>query len=209
MMPGMTPETAEAAAPAPVPLAQAFRQAPDSVNPAAIPASAPLVFGYGNGAVSRWRIRDWWKFPASGRVVIDVDGSLWDDSDEADVEAGDLDIAGAVEWIRKRGQFHSWWGSLYCNYKNTYPQLRAAIDAAGFAQHTGYHIADWNLTLAEAEQLLGGGIWAVQYESASQTGKGYDLSVVHAVHPFPAPVLLEGIQVAARFSDGTVKNWSA
>jgi hypothetical protein len=149
----------------------------DSVNPNAIPNRTALVAGYLDGAVSKWPSSAAARF---GRVVwITTNGSRHD-ADVADVETGDLNAAGAVEWLRHATSprptiytSRSWW-----------PTVKGATDAAGL--HCDWWIADWTYT----PHTLPGAV-AVQFTDPPHSGGSFDLSlVVDAYWPNkpPAPV---------------------
>ena len=117
-----------------------------------IPVTAPKVAGYSTGTADiRWTAADWDRFPHSGKVRINQDGST-DISeagvgDVADYEPGAFTEAQVLEWVKLRK--HS---NLACAvYVATANQatLTRALRAAG---HTGVDlwVANWSLSEAEA-----------------------------------------------------------
>jgi hypothetical protein len=72
----------------------------DSVDPNAIPADAPIVAGYDDGALYAWPASAWDRFTGT-KVHITVTGQTLT-SQWGDVEWGDMDEAGAADWVRRQ-----------------------------------------------------------------------------------------------------------
>jgi hypothetical protein len=121
-----------------------------------IPVNTPKVAGYITGTPDiRWTTADWDRFPNSGKVRINQDGST-DVSeagfgDVADFEAGAFTQAQVLEWVKLR-KHSSLPSAVYVAASNR-ASLTSALQAAG---HTGVDlwVADWSLSEAEAVGLL-------------------------------------------------------
>jgi hypothetical protein len=138
----------------------------DSVTPAAIPAGADLVAGYGNGAY-KWSPADWARFPHAAHVRIDVLGSDPEGCGVLDVEPGDATPQTAPAWVRKR-QAHGFRAVIYTALANV-----AAVQAACHGiSHIGYWVADWT---GSPHHVDIPGLIAVQYRNTP----GYDVSAVY------------------------------
>jgi hypothetical protein len=121
-----------------------------------IPVSTPKVAGYITGTADiRWTTADWDRFPNSGKVRINQDGST--DVSEAgianvaDYEAGAFTEAQVLEWVKLRK--HS---DLACAIYVAASSRAALTSALKEAGHTGVDlwVADWSLSEAEAAELL-------------------------------------------------------
>jgi hypothetical protein len=145
-----------------------------------IPASAPKVAGYVTGTgVVPWDDADWARFPHSGHVRIDQSpaGATYaaGKADVYDIE----NLAGTPAHFPGLVKTRLAGGLAFCDFyasRATVAQVAAALDAAGPAHWYGSHVrlwlADWNLSLNEAEDAVGthlGGflIVAVQWASPS------------------------------------------
>jgi hypothetical protein len=121
-----------------------------------IPVTAPKVAGYSTGTADiRWTTADWDRFPNSGKVRINQDGST-DISeagldDVADYEPGAFTEAQVLEWVKLRK--HSNLGCAVYVATANQASLTRALRAAG---HTGVDlwVANWSLSEAEAARLL-------------------------------------------------------
>lgn len=155
----------------------------DSTKPSLIPADVAMVAGYINGMYA-WSQADWRRFPHAAHVRIDVTGADPFGSDVADVERGDLSIAGAVQWVEMRQRERGWWSCCYVDRSN----LAELRDAMGNL-HTMFWVADWTGVphVVEGERIC-----AVQYLSTSH----YDVSEVFSPEWFPSPVKPSGDQFA-------------
>jgi hypothetical protein len=151
----------------------------DSVNPYAIPRGTALAAGYLDGHISQWPAGAASRF---GRVVwITTNGSRHD-ADVADVEAGDLNAAGAVAWLRSATSRRP---TIYTS-RSQWASVAAAVRQAGL--HCEWWIADWT---GRAHSL--DGAVAVQYTDPPGSGGQFDLSLVVDAYwpskpPQPAPV---------------------
>lgn len=141
-----------------------------------IPVKSPKVAGYvtGSGAIP-WTDADWNRFPNAGEIHINQDpnssallGHVFD------IENGAWTVAGAIEALKTRKD-HGRFLNLYCS-ESIVGDVQTALKAGGFAlaDDVGLWVADWSLTLAQAEALLGtrpdggvGTIKAVQWASPS------------------------------------------
>lgn len=128
----------------------------DSVN---IPPSFQKVAGYDTGAGSvPWQAHAWDRFPKSGHIHIDQSPGLSayaaGTAAVADVEPG----AGTIEAFitathqrNARGQY----GHLYASMANLPAYIGDMIGSGLDLSKTDFWIADWNLSQAEASQLVG------------------------------------------------------
>jgi hypothetical protein len=176
----------------------------DSVNPGAIPSTAQMVAGYVNGPRSQWPASGWDRWGHGvPKIRIDVNGSDPYGSDVADVENGDLTIAGAVEWVKLR-QARGWWSAAYTSESNL-----VSLEAAMGSLDCEYWVARWGITEADATAMLTGRIVAVQFWNDQTNNR--DVSVVNdawfpspALSPPPVPVAhLVTATVTGTYSDGT------
>jgi hypothetical protein len=121
-----------------------------------IPVSTPKVAGYVTGTPEiQWTTADWDRFPRSGKVRINQDGST-DVSeagiaDVADYEPGAFTEAQVLEWVKLRKHSH-----LACAVYVAASNRASLTSALREAGHTGVDlwIADWSLSEAEAVRLL-------------------------------------------------------
>jgi len=179
----------------------------DSVNPSAIPPAAQVVAGYVNGPVSQWPASGWDRFPHAVRIRIDVGRPPAPlTADVADVEDSDYTPRTFVDEFVVPRHARDWWSAGYASVE----LLAGNLDLFAQAPQTVYWVADWNLSEAQAIQVLAGraptnvpttAAWqqviarldgrivAVQWASPSSNGlPGYDESVVSdAWFPPPAP----------------------
>jgi hypothetical protein len=121
-----------------------------------IPVNTPKVAGYSTGTPDiRWTAADWDRFPRSGKVRINQDGST--DVSEAsianvaDFEVGAFTEAQVVEWVKLRKHSHIA-SAIYVAASNR-ASLTSALREAGL---TGVDlwVADWSLSEAEAAKML-------------------------------------------------------
>ena len=177
----------------------------DSVNPSAIPSTAVMVAGYVNGPKSQWPASGWDRWGTGvPKLRIDVNGSDPYGSDVADVENGNLTIAGAVEWVKLR-QARGWWSAAYSDLSH-HGELTTAMGSLDCE----YWIASWGISEAQAESMLTGRVVAVQFFNHPVTN--YDVSVVNdawfpsppPTPPTPAPHL-ESVTLTGTYSDGNRK----
>jgi hypothetical protein len=121
-----------------------------------IPVNTPKVAGYITGTPDiQWTNADWDRFPRSGKVRINQDGST--DVSEAgvgnvaDCEPGAFSVAQVVEWVKLRK--HSNIASAVYVSASEQGSLTGALREAG---HTGVDlwVANWDLSEAEAADLL-------------------------------------------------------
>ena len=121
-----------------------------------IPVSTPKVAGYVTGTPDiRWTTADWDRFPHSGKVRINQDGST-DISeasvgDVADYEPGAFTEAQVLEWVKLRKHSH-----LACAVYVAESNQASLTSALRLAGHTGVSlwVANWSLSEAEAVRLL-------------------------------------------------------
>lgn len=121
-----------------------------------IPVNTPKVAGYVTGTADiRWTNADWDRFPHSGKVRINQNGST-DVSeasvgDVADYEPGAFTEAQVLEWVKLRKHSHLAC-AVYVAASNR-ASLTSALRAAG---HTGVDlwVANWSLSEAEAADML-------------------------------------------------------
>jgi hypothetical protein len=121
-----------------------------------IPVNTPKVAGYSTGAADiRWTNADWDRFPNSGKVRINQDGSTdiseASIADVADCEPGAFSEAQVLEWVKLRKHSH-----LACAVyvaASSQASLTSALREAGL---TGVDlwVANWSLSEAEAARLL-------------------------------------------------------
>ena len=147
----------------------------DSVEPGAIPVTAPVVLGYTAPSRYAWSAQDWQRFPASNHVEITPNASY--PADVLDVEFGDATPNQAPAWVlMMRKQAGYWSPVVYCNY-STWQAVQDAFNLAG-VPHPGYWIAEY----PGGGQILPtlNGITAVahQYADPNTSGGHYDLSVI-------------------------------
>jgi hypothetical protein len=121
-----------------------------------IPVNTPKVAGYITGTPDiRWTNADWDRFPHSGKVRINQDGST-DVSeagvaDVADYEPGAFSEAQVLEWVKLRKHSH-----LACAVYVAASNQASLTNALREAGHTGVDlwVANWDLSEAEAVNLL-------------------------------------------------------
>lgn len=127
-----------------------------NINP-----SVAKVAGYVTGTPDiEWTDADWARFPNSGHVRIDQGHGnlLIDGVDAYDVEFGALSPSMMPDIVKQRiGAGHQW-TTIYAGHAKL-QACRLALEQAG--QHGWYYghvdawLADWNLTQAQAQALLG------------------------------------------------------
>lgn len=150
----------------------------DSVDPAAIPASATMVAGYADGRyanLGEMRTR----FPRATVVSIAV---RWTTRSQVlDVETGDATPAEAVQWCTQTmADKNNHELTVYCN-TDTWPTVRAAFRTAGVTEPQ-YLVAQY-----DGNATIPAGAIGKQYENTP----GWDRSVVAdywpGVDPAPSP----------------------
>jgi hypothetical protein len=121
-----------------------------------IPVSAPKVAGYITGTPDiQWTAADWARFPRSGKVQINQDGStcvsLAGVANVADYEPGAFTQEQVLEWVKLRKHSHLAC-AVYVSASNQ-ASLTSALQEAGY---TGVDlwVANWSLSEAEAAELL-------------------------------------------------------
>jgi hypothetical protein len=121
-----------------------------------IPVNTPKVAGYSTGTPDiRWTAADWDRFPKSGKVRINQDGSTdvreASIADVADYEPGAFTEAEVVEWVKLR-KHSNLACAIYVAAANR-ASLTSALKRAGY---TGLDlwVADWSLSEAEAAKIL-------------------------------------------------------
>jgi hypothetical protein len=164
----------------------------DSVTATDIPIDAPMVSGYGDEQVNRyrWSAQDWARFPNAVKLVTVISAAT-DDGDELDIETGDATPAQAPEWVRLRVAAGRSKVSLYMN-RSTWPAVQQAVNAAGLADRVVYRVAQYTGTPFTLP-----GAWAVQYADPATSGGHYDLSYVVDLSWFgiaPAPPVFPASQ---------------
>jgi hypothetical protein len=131
-----------------------------------IPVSTPKVAGYITGTPSvKWTEQDWDCFPAAGKLRIDQSPSLasyaGNAASVADIEPGAGTISAYVEACHYRLRI----GRLlwfYCD-QATVGQVSAALQQASLPLgKCGVWLANWNLSQAEADAVLGTAIAGVR-----------------------------------------------
>jgi hypothetical protein len=144
-----------------------------------IPVSAPKVAGYVTGTSDiEWTTADWARFPKSGKVRINQNGSTdiseASIADVADYEAGAFTEAEVIEWVKLRK--HS---NLACAVYVAASNKAGLTSALKKAGHTGVDlwVADWSLSEAEAAKLLttSGAYPVVAVQWASPTSNPHTL----------------------------------
>ena len=142
----------------------------DSVDPWAIPTSAPAVAGYVDG-LYRWAPEAWARFPGIPHVTITVTGLHG--ARVCDCETGDLSAGAAAAWaVGELWQLRR--PTIYCN-RSTWPDVQAAL--AGL--QVGASEVDWWIAAPSGIPLLIPGTVATQYawHSLGQVAENVDLSV--------------------------------
>lgn len=153
----------------------------DSTTAADIPARAPMVAGYIDGAFA-WSARDWARFVGVPRVTIAVHAST-NDGDVLDVESGDATPAQAPAWIKHRQAAGLWRPTIYCP-RSWVPDVHAACSGLVYDLWTADYTGHAHVTA---------GAVATQYANPPSSGGHYDLSLVtddawpYRVAPTPAP----------------------
>jgi hypothetical protein len=121
-----------------------------------IPVNTPKVAGYITGTPDiQWTNADWDRFPRSGKVRINQEGST--DVREAgvgnvaDCEPGAFSVAQVLEWVKLRKHSH-----LACAVYVSASEQGSLTSALRDAGHTGVDlwVADWSLSEAEAAGSL-------------------------------------------------------
>jgi hypothetical protein len=121
-----------------------------------IPVSTPKVAGYVTGTPDiQWTAADWARFPRSGKVQINQDGSTdvreASVADVADCEPGAFTQQQVLEWVKLRKHSH-----LACAVYVSASEQSSLTSALREAGYTGVDlwIANWSLSEAEATELL-------------------------------------------------------
>jgi hypothetical protein len=121
-----------------------------------IPVNTPKVAGYITGTPDiMWTTADWDRFPNSGKIQINQDGSTQVSKagvgNVADFEPGAFTQAQVLEWVKLR-KHSNLASAVYVNASNR-ATLTSALQEAGY---TGVDlwVADWSLSEAEAVGLL-------------------------------------------------------
>lgn len=170
----------------------------DSVNPYAIPLSAPMVAGYVDGAYA-WTGDGWNRFAGVPRVRIACFASTFD-ADVLDVESGCSTIDEAGAWLKAhvdRGE----WRVLYFSV-GLFGALHASVLAHGVQDgQWGIWQANWD----GVYEVPYGSI-AKQYAGSDITKHNWDLSAVvdywpgvdapPVAAPPPVPGGLDGVRLA-------------
>ncbi len=164
--------------PSPLPVAP-LRAMYDSTNLADIPASAPIILRYVDGAYVATLADAQAKFPNAihqGISAIGTDAGEW-----IDCEAGDATPDFTPGWVvMRRAKLVN--AGVYMN-EATWPVVRAAFQAAGIPEPP-YIVARW---AAGAPPSIPDGAIALQYANPDFTLAHYDLSEVAVDFP-PAPL---------------------
>jgi hypothetical protein len=141
-----------------------------------IPASSPKVAGYVTGTPDiQWTRQDWERFPHAGTVRIDQSPGLAGYGSNAGSVADIEDGAGTVGSFVTASESRLRLGRLLWCYgtESVLSQVSAALTAAGIALgKCGAWLANWNLSEAEADAVLGtaiAGIRVVAVQWASPT----------------------------------------
>ena len=140
----------------------------DSVEPAAIPLSAPAVAGYVGGIFpdfSQLAAR----FPKALHKSIAVTSQ--EDADILDIENGDATPDHAAMWFARQKKRGLALPGFYAN-ASTMPSVRSALSTAGITTGFVLWVADWDNTPVVPE-----GFQAKQYIDHGPQGQHYDLSV--------------------------------
>ena len=121
-----------------------------------IPVNTPKVAGYITGTPDiRWTAADWARFPNSGKVQINQNGSTYISeagvADVADYEPGAFTEAQVLEWVKLRKHSHLAC-AVYVSASNR-ASLTSALRKAGYTE-VDLWIANWDLSEAEAAKLL-------------------------------------------------------
>jgi hypothetical protein len=141
-----------------------------------IPASTPKVAGYVTGSAEvKWTRQDWDRFPHAGKVRIDQSPQLsayaTGDADIADIESG-AGTPGAYATACKQRLASNRLLWCYCD-QDTVSRVSGALVAVRIPlSKCGLWLANWNLSQAEADALIGTAlsgirIVAVQWASPS------------------------------------------
>lgn len=139
---------------------------------AGIPRESLAVAGYVTGPPEiMWTPDHWGDFPLAGKVHIDQTQDLAAfasrDGDVADIETGAATIETFINAATKRAEGPNPWDSdAYIGFGSLTP-LRDAVTNAGLVAHVGYWVANWNLSMSGAIELLESDalIQAVQFAS--------------------------------------------
>lgn len=142
----------------------------DSVTAADIPADAPAVAGYVNGAF-RWTDSDWARFPHALKLRITISDGM--EGDVLDVETGDATPDQAVNWVRQSRADGNPYPGVYCN-SNLWPTVKATFGAHQVAQ-PWYWIADY-----DGLATIPDGALAKQYRNPPTSGGHFDVSAISA-----------------------------
>lgn len=140
----------------------------DSVNAWAIPAAAPMVAGYEDGAYA-WSEAAWARFPNAIKVLISV-GANPRLARVADVERGDYLPWQAVDFVllqRSKGIDPT----VYVNLSNWAP-TQTEFRLRGVPE------PHWWLALYDGVAVVPPGAVAKQYANSVYTHGNYDLSIV-------------------------------
>lgn len=146
----------------------------DSIDPFAIPASAPAVAGYVDGKF-HWPSSAWDRFPTPLKVYISCLGT--DAGTCLDIETGCAAPSQAPGWVRGRQAAGVVRPILYVNRDN-WATVRAAV--------LGLDVRWWLSTLDGTQVVAGAD--AVQYAGENLSGGHYDLSLCsEGFFDLPAP----------------------
>jgi hypothetical protein len=148
----------------------------DSTNPNDIPPDSELVAGYVTGPYT-WPADAWERFKAQGKKLVRIaTQARYNTGNCLDVEKGDATPEEAPDWVlmrRAAGEIPS----VYCNYLNSLPLVRAAFQQRGIAEPP-YWVSRY-----DGVAVVPSGTVAKQHKGSGLTRGHWDESVVSDYWP--------------------------